>query len=463
MAGSSKFDMTVIGSGPAGQRAAIQAAKLNKRVLIVEKEFVGGACVHKGTIPSKTLREAAITSNNNLNGNTLEWAMQKKEEVIKREVAVTTDQLHRNGVQIIQGLASFINDREINIVHGDEILTIESDFYVIATGASPLQKDDVPFDHRQIFTSDSILTLTALPNTLAVLGAGVIGTEYASIFNRLGVKVSLIDRRKSLLRGVDNEVVNALIQQFEDQGVDLFIGDTVGEIKLQNNTPGNGAVTININGKDVDFNAALISMGRQGNVSELNLARAGIEADKRGLIKVNDNFQTTVPHIYAAGDVIGAPSLAASSFEQGRICARHAFCLEGGSFPPHFPFGIYTIPEISWVGEDELELIKKGIPFVTGRAKYKELAKGQISGEKYGFLKIHVHRETHKILGVHIIGRGATELVHIGQMALSLCTPIEHFVYTVFNYPTLAEAYKVAALDVLNQLDVAGKKDSCQG
>jgi NAD(P) transhydrogenase len=441
------YDLVVLGSGPAGQRAAVQAAKLKKKVLVIERDGIGGACLHLGTIPSKTLREAALSSES-LN-DPLQSVMQRKDAVISAEAKVITEQLRRNSVEFIAGTGSFLSPREVQVKtnHG-ELLTYQGRHFVIATGTRPFRDPSIPFDNSSVFDSDTILKIPKLPASLAILGAGVIGCEYASIFAKLGVAVTLLDRRQELLRSVDQEVVAALDKHFRSSGVNMGLGSYPDCIQKN----AEGRLQFNAGGKAFQVDAVLVCMGREGNSESLALDKAGITPLPRGLISVNTHYQTSIPHIYAVGDIIGAPALAASSAEQGRLASAHAFAGGKDAFPSSFPYGIYTIPEISSVGAQEEELKSKQIPYVVGRAHYRELARGKILGDDYGFLKLLVHKESHHILGVHVIGSGATELVHIGQMALSLEAKVEFLVANVFNYPTLAEAYKVAAYNAYNQL-----------
>ena len=438
------FDWIVIGSGPAGQRAAVQAAKLKKKVLIVERDDWGGACVHKGTIPSKTLKEAAL-----LNEARLENAWQKilyrKERVLKNEAEIIARQLDRNGVTRVRGQASFVDTNAIRV--GDALL--RGSKFLVAVGTRPCRGPDFPWAISDLYDSDTILGMKESPESLLVIGAGVIGCEYASIFARLGVQVTLVDRRKELLRSVDQEIVDRLKKHFEEASIRMEIGADYKDVTTS--AFGRG-VEVEIGGQRQIFSAALVCMGRQGNIDSLGLEKIGVKASDRGIIPVNEKYQTSLSHIYAAGDVIGAPALAASSSEQGRLAARHAFEVDSPPFSKLFPYGIYTIPEISSVGAQESELVKDGVSYVVGRASYGELARGQILGDEHGLLKILVSRTDRKILGVHILGTGATELVHIGQTAMHFEATVDFFVGNIFNYPTLAEAYKVASLNAQNQL-----------
>jgi len=456
------YDLLVLGSGPAGQKAAIQAAKLRKKVAVVEKDMVGGASVNTGTLPSKTLKDAIyylhgakLRSFTNMSVSlkksfTMRDLMARKDHVIKNELAIITNQLERNDVEIVHGTASFVNPHTVKIIkqHGHEE-QLSADFIVIATGSRPRREPGVSFNNQTICDSDTILAAETMPKTMAVLGGGVIGCEYATMFSAFGVKVTLIDRRKELLRFVDQEVIQALIYQMRTSGVNVKLDEDFTEIKPDGP---NRVVTTFKSGKTVVTDMLLFSMGRISNTDELNLPAVGIAADKMGQIKVNEHYQTDVPHIYAAGDVIGFPGLASTSMEQGRLAACHAFKVALSALPKVMPYGIYTIPEISTVGKSEEELTKDNVPYEVGRAFYKEIARGQIFGDLDGLLKLIFHRDTLELLGVHIIGEGATELIHIGQAVLTYGGKVDFFVHNVFNYPTLAECYRTAALDGINRL-----------
>jgi NAD(P) transhydrogenase len=459
------YDLLVIGSGPAGQKAAIQAAKLRKRVAVVERRsVVGGVCINTGTIPSKTLREAALY----LSGYrehafygasyavkqtiTMADLLARCQYVIEHENDVIRHQMVRNGIEVIGADASFAEPHTVHLRsldgHGSRDVTAGA--VVIAAGTTPVAPPDVPLDGRHVVDSDGILTLEQVPRTLVVVGAGVIGCEYAAIFATLGVRVTLIDARPQLLPFVDRELVDALEYHLRTNRVLLRLGETVSRLQVTED----GRVWVGMaSGKQVIAECALFCAGRRGATESLNLEVVGVTTDRRGQIEVNEHYQTAVPHIYAVGDVIGFPSLASTSMEQGRLAACHAFGVRTTSRPEYYPYGIYTIPEISMVGKTEEELTSEGVPYEIGKAQYKEIARGQIIGDSTGVLKLIFHFETRKLLGVHIIGDGASELVHVGQAVLAFGGTIDYFVNTVFNYPTLAEAYKVAALDGINRLD----------
>jgi NAD(P) transhydrogenase len=461
------YDMLVIGSGPAGQRAAIQSAKLDKRTALIERKAVlGGVCINSGTIPSKTLREAVIylsgyrlrsiygesyTVKQNI---TMEDLLFRTEFVIRHEIDVTRHQLQRNGVEMINAEAAFVDPHTLRLTMVDHPgeRTVTAAHILIATGTEATRDPKIPFDGQNIFVSDDILTLKKLPRTLAVIGAGVVGCEYASIFSALGVRVTLIDRSRRLLPFVDAEVVEALDYHLRQNRMTLRFNEVVSGIEVVQNDAETRVKIHLVSGKEIIAEKALYSIGRTGATARLNLEATGLKADERGRLKVNEHYQTEIPHIYAAGDVIGFPSLASTSLEQGRLAACHAFGIETKSTPELFPYGIYTIPEISYVGRNEEELTQANVPYEMGRASYREIARGQIIGDNIGMLKILFHLETRELLGVHIIGETASELIHIGQAVMSLGGKIDYFVNTVFNYPTLAECYKNAAFNGVNRL-----------
>jgi NAD(P) transhydrogenase len=470
------YDMLVIGSGPAGQRAAIQAAKLNKRVAIVErKAVIGGVCINTGTIPSKTLREAVLylsgyrlhslygASYSVKQNITMEDLLYRTDHVVRHEIDVTRHQLMRNQVEVFAAEASFIDPHVVRLTEAADgngrsartMRDVSAARIVLATGTEVTRDPNIPFDGKKICCSDDILSLERLPRTLTVVGAGVIGIEYASIFAALGVRVTVVDKRHRLLPFVDAEITDILAYHLRESRVTLRLGEEVSG--MERITDGYGdRVRIHLaSGKQIVTDAALYSVGRTGATAALNLAAAGLPTDDRGRVSVNEHFQTAVPHIYAVGDVIGFPSLASTSMEQGRLAACHAFGVEATSVPALFPYGIYSIPEISMVGRTEEELTEEGVPYEVGKAHYREIARGQIIGDSSGLLKLIFHLDTHDLLGVHIIGDGASELVHIGQAVLAFGGRIEYFVNTVFNYPTLAECYKTAAFDGVNRLGLA--------
>ncbi len=461
------YDLLVIGSGPAGQRAAIQAAKADRRVALIEKKSVlGGVSVNTGTIPSKTLREAVL----DLSGygerefyglsHTLRRRIDmsdlllRVDTVVRHEIDVTRAQLLRNRVEVFAAAASFVDAHTLRLdyVDGAGQRNLTAAHIIIAVGTEATRDDHIPFDGRRVMTSDDILTMDRLPRTLAVVGAGVIGCEYASMFAALGVRVTLVDRRPRLLPFVDGEICDTLAYLLRENRVMFRLNESVKAIEvLEEDETDHVRITLD-SGKQIVAEKALYSIGRTGNTSRLDLGNAGIEPDDRGRIAVNENYQTCVPHIYAVGDVIGFPSLASTSMEQGRLAACHALNIKTTSVPELFPYGIYTIPEISMVGRNEEELTHDGVPYETGKARYREIARGQILGDSTGLLKLLFHIETRKLLGVHIIGEGSSELVHIGQAVLAFGGTVDYFVNTVFNYPTLAECYKTAAFDGINRI-----------
>ncbi|MEV6152480.1 Si-specific NAD(P)(+) transhydrogenase [Nonomuraea sp. NPDC052129] len=460
------FDVLVLGTGPGGQKAAIAAAKLGKRVAVVEKmHMLGGVCINTGTIPSKTLREAVLYLTG-LNQRELYGASYRvKEEitvadlgmrtqhVIGREIQVIRSQLGRNHVTMLQGTGRFLDPHTIGITGDVEEKKVTADKIVIATGTSPARPSSVEFDDRTVIDSDAILHLDRVPETLVVVGAGVIGIEYASMFAALGTKVTVVERRDRMLEFCDLEIVEALKYHLRDLAVTFRFGENVAAVERRPR----GALTVLESGKKIPADCVMYSAGRQGKTEELCLEAAGLAADDRGRIKVDENYATPVPHIYAVGDVIGFPALAATSMEQGRLAAQHACgepVAETNELPP---IGIYTIPEISFVGKSEDDLTRDKIPFEVGISRYRELARGQIIGDSYGMLKLLVSSEDRRLLGVHVFGTGATELVHIGQTVMGCGGTVDYLVNAVFNYPTLAESYKVAALDAMNKMRVIAR------
>lgn len=448
MTENESFDLAVIGSGPGGMRAAVQAAKVGKRVAVVDKNGPGGGCVFFGTVPSKSLREAAL----NPGRGGFKASLERMKNVIAEESRVIAHQLERNGVKFLRGTATFASQHELEVDTGEGKSRLHAQNFVIATGTSPRRVPEFSAELGAVYDSDSILGLKALPKQLLVVGAGVIGCEYASIFAELGAEVTLVDRRQELLRGVDHEAVLALQARFQAQGIDVHLGAELGELKK--GARGSGKLCLKIGAKKQwSGEAVLVCLGRVANTAGLGLEKIGVECDNRGQVKVDaESYRTSLGHIYAVGDVIGPPALAAASAEQGRIAASRLFVIPSDGIPTVVPSGIYTIPEISSLGQCEPELREKHIPYVVGRAHFKELARGLISGQSEGFVKLLVHRETRQLLGVHAFGHSASELIHIGQLAHTLKAPVEFLVGNVFNYPTFAEAYKVAALNALNQL-----------
>jgi NAD(P) transhydrogenase len=457
------YDLIVAGSGPAGQRAAVHATKLGKRVAVVEKmRCLGGACINTGTIPSKTMREAVLHfsgynyrsiygSNYRVKEKiTMADLAFRVQYVIKTEVDVIESQLSRNGVDVLPGSASFEDARHVKVTNENGSMVYEAEKIILATGTRPASSPKVPIDGRCIINSDQVLLLPELPKTLIIVGGGVIGVEYTCMFAALGVRVILVEKRPRLLEFADQEIVEALSYHLRDSRVTMRLNEEVESVE---ELPGSGVVANLESKKRISGDALLFAVGRAGNTDELNLAAAGIEADARGRIPVDADFRTKIPNIFAVGDLIGFPSLASVSMEQGRIAAARAFDDHSlTSNPSHYPYGIYTIPEISFIGKTEEQLTDEDVPYEVGMSYYREIARGQIRGDTTGRLKIIFHRETLHLLGVHIIGEGATELLHIGQAVLSLGGTVNYFIDTVFNYPTLAECYKAAAFNGINRL-----------
>jgi len=459
-----QYEFVVIGSGPAGRRAAIQAAKLGKSVLVVEGRVrVGGVSVHTGTIPSKTLRETAL----NLSG----WRERgfygrsyrvKKEigsedlsnrlgKTLDYEVDVLEHQFLRNGVVTMAGFARFTDPKTIVVTSPDgSELAVRADRFLIAVGTVPFRPDNVDFSDPDILDSDEIVSVHRLPRTLTVIGAGVIGIEYATIFSALDVAVTIVEPRENFLDFVDREIIEEFVHQLRDRGVKFRLGVPVRSVARG----ADGRIVTELeDGRAVRTEMALYCAGRMGATGDLGLENCGLDTDGRGRLSVDAGaFQTSAPHIYAAGDVIGFPSLASTSMEQGRIAACHAFELPIPPAPQYFPYGIYAVPEISTVGMSEEEVRDRGINYECGIARLRETSRGHIMGLDQGLMKMIFSNKTRRLLGVHIIGEGATELIHIGQAVLNLKGTIDYFIENTFNYPTLAEAYKIAALDAWNRM-----------
>ena len=464
------FDLCVIGTGPAGQKAAIQGTKLGKSVVLIEKNnTLGGAAINTGTVPSKALREAVLhltgASKRGLFGEssrmkqkiTISDLIYVSQQVIHHELALIRDQLDRNGVELIWGAARFDDENVVYIDRQDDFEAVSASYFVIATGTRPAMPSNVPFDSQTVFTSDGLLKLDQLPKTMIVVGGGVIGCEYACMLATLGVKVTLVEGRHEVLGFLDHEIAEAFQYQMRRMGITLRLGEKVAKIEHMPPDPeqGNGAPLVQAtleSGKHLRAQTLLYAVGRQGTCGALKLEKAGLVADDRERLKVNEHYQTAEPHIYAAGDVIGFPALASTAMEQGRLAVCHAFGAPTRSIPDLFPIGIYAIPEISMVGKTEEQLTAAGVPYEAGVAQYKELARGQLLGDDTGMLKLLIHQDNHQILGVHVIGTGATELIHIGQAVMALGGSVDYFINSVFNFPTLAEAYKVAAHNGLNKL-----------
>ncbi|MFC3072692.1 Si-specific NAD(P)(+) transhydrogenase [Shinella pollutisoli] len=465
-----EYDLIVVGSGPAGRRGAIQAAKLGRKVLVIEQgKRVGGVSVHTGTIPSKTLRETAL----NLSG----WrergfygrAYRVKQEIsaedLRRRLIITLDhevevlehQFARNRVQHMRGKASFVTPETMEIVKDDgETIHVNGRSILLAVGTKPFRPANIPFDGVNVLDSDELLEMQELPRSVAVIGGGVIGIEYATIFSALDTQVTVIDPKPTILDFIDKEIVEDFIYQLRDRNVKLILGQVAETVEKLDN--GKCSITLD-NGRHVVCDMVLYAAGRVGATDSLNLAAAGLSADARGRLSVNpETFQTEVPHIYAAGDVVGFPALASTSMEQGRIAARVAVGAIAKEPPKYFPYGIYAVPEISTCGLTEEEVKERGIPYECGIARFRETSRGHIMGLDSGLLKMIFSLKTRRLLGVHIVGEGATELVHIGQAVLNLKGTVEYFVENTFNYPTLAEAYKIAGLDAWNRMGDMSQK-----
>ncbi|OLT21127.1 NAD(P)(+) transhydrogenase [Pseudonocardia sp. CNS-139] len=457
------YDLLVIGSGPGGQKAAIAAAKLGKRVCVAERRhMMGGVCVNTGTIPSKTLREAVLyltgfaqremygASYRVKSEITIADLLARTQHVVGREVEIVRSQLMRNHVDILAGTATFEDEHTVT-VHGEsrgDHYTVTAENIVIATGTKPARPSQVEFDDERVLDSDGVLQMQRVPGTMVVVGAGVIGIEYASMFAALGTRVTVVEKRPAMLDFCDPEVVESLKFHLRDQAVTFRFGEEVAKVEVT----AKGTVTSLASGKRIAADMVMYSAGRQGVTEELQLEKAGLAADSRGRITVDKQYRTEVPHIFAVGDVIGFPALAATSMDQGRLAACYAFGEPVRELQELQPIGIYTVPEISYCGRTEAELTAASIPYEVGMSRYRELARGAIVGDSYGMLKLLVHADDRTLLGVHVFGTGATDLVHIGQAVMGCGGTVDYLVDTVLNYPTLSEAYKVAALDVTNKM-----------
>lgn len=463
-----RYDLAVIGSGPAGQRGAIAAAKLGKRVAIIDRQAaLGGVCLHTGTIPSKTLREAILY----LSGRRVrsfygpDYALKQQiriedlrlrvDQVVARQQEVVRDQIQRNGIDFVEGLARFVDPHALEVEREDGPAgRLEADHVLIACGTRPARREDVPFDQLGIRDADQIWETTegVLPGSVVVIGGGVIGLEYASMLAAMGIAVTLVDARAELLEFIDREIIGHLLDHLRQAGMAFKLGQEVTAVR---GSRAEGVKVDLASGETLEAEAMLYAVGRQPNTDRLNLAASGLTADRRGRLEVNGQLQTRIPHIYAAGDVVGFPALASVSMEQGRVAACHMFGQPASLPTGLLPYGIYTIPEISTVGQTEHELAAAGRPYMVGRSRFDELARAQIIGDRTGLLKIVFDPDGLRLLGVHLIGESASELVSIGQVIMSTGGTLETIRDTVFNYPTLAEAYKVAALDGLNRARAA--------
>jgi NAD(P) transhydrogenase len=460
--GKFDYDLVVMGSGPSGQRAAVQGAKLRKKVAIIEaSREVGGVWTNSGTIPSKSFREAVLYlsgfrqraiygSGYRLKPQiTMKDLTYRIESIVRHENQVIQDQLTRNRIEVLQGTGRLAGANTVQITASGTVTNVTADKIVLAVGTRPHHPDGLNVDGERVLDSDSILNLRELPRTICIVGGGIIGVEYASMFAVLGVKVSLIETRKEILNFVDSEIVESLQYHLRNLGITFRLGEEV--LQTTRRTDGQVETTLK-SGKKIITDYVLVSAGRQGATDNINLESVGLVADKYGRLTVNENYQTAVPYIYAVGDVVGWPALASTAMQQGRIAACHAFTFPDESEKIPLPYGIYTIPEISMVGETEATLTEASIPYEVGIARYKEIARGGMIGDDVGMLKLIFHRDTKQLLGVHIIGEGATEIIHLGQAVLHLKGGLEYLVDCVFNNPTLSECYKVAALDGLNKI-----------
>ena len=460
-----EYDLVVIGSGPAGRSAAIQSAKLKRKVLVVERNpRLGGVSIHTGTIPSKTLRETILNLSgwrersfygrsyrvkDTINSDDLKSRLHM---TLNHEVDVLEHQFARNRVESMQGEAKFLSANEIEVCNSkEEVCTITSESFLIATGTRPFRPDYIPFNGKTIFDSDDILKLPSVPRSMIVVGAGVIGVEYATILAALDVRVTLVEPRDTFLDFIDRTLIAEFTQQIREMGVDLRLGSKITEVLDKDEY-----VEISMeNGRHVRSEMLLFAAGRMGATDALGLDAVGLETDHRGRLKVNtDTYQTSVENIYAAGDVIGFPSLASTSLQQGRVAACHALDTPTMPQSPWFPYGIYSVPEMSTCGMSEEEVRERDIPYEVGIARFSETSRGQIMGIKNGMLKMLVSLKTRRLLGVQIVGEGATELIHIAQAVLNLKGTVDYFIENTFNYPTLAEAYKIAGLDAFNRMPI---------
>ena len=461
MSAPAAFDLIIIGAGPAGQKAAVQGAKAGKRVALIERERgIGGSCVYRGTIPSKTLRESALHINRLRRASEafefrirpdaeISALLSRLEEVVHTHDIYMSKQLRRNGISLFHGRARFLSDRivEMHTVDGAR-QQFTAEHFVIATGSRPRNPTEIPVDHEHILDSDSLLSMIYLPKSMAVIGGGVIGCEYASIFALLGVEVTLIDRATSPLQFMDQELVAQFVSGFQQRGGEYLGGQSIQSVQWDG---ASHVVTILGDGRIVKSEKLLVALGRQANVEDLNLGAAGLSLNAKGSLSVNQHCQTDVPHIYAAGDMVGAPALASKAMEQGRRAVRHALNLPVGDAISTIPIGIYTIPEMASIGLDEKMAKERYRNPIVGRAKFEEVARAQISGASEGLMKMIADPSGERLLGIQIVGESATELIHLGQMALQHGALVESFIDNVFNFPTYAEAYRIAALDIMGQ------------
>lgn len=464
------YDLVVIGSGPSGQKGAIAAAKLGKKVAIIERRSsrIGGVCLHTGTIPSKTMREAILHlsgyRHRDVYGEqfrrkrhiTMGDLKRKISQVNQHEMEIIEAQFDRNGIDTFSGEARFLDPHSIEVIQEASRTVLTTDRVLLACGTKPDRPDYIPCDGHNIFDSDQLLEIDAIPRSMAVIGGGVIGMEYAIMFATLGVRVTVIDGRERLLSFCDKEIIDMLLFHARSLEMVFRLGEDV--VGIESKRPGRVVIELK-SGKRLVTESALMAVGRRGDVDGLNLPAAGLKPDARGRVKADPNFQTEVPHIYAVGDIVGMPALASVAMVQGRRAIAHAFnrpMPELGTIP----YGLFTIPEIGMVGESEETLTAKQVPYEVGCAQYREIARGQIVGEQMGMLKLVFHRETRQLLGAHCIGESATEIIHIAQAVMAFKGTIDYFRDTVFNYPTITECYKVAAFDGLNKLCIDDPLDA---
>ena len=461
----SHYDLIVIGSGPSGRSAAIQAGKLKRRVLVVDrKDRLGGVSVHTGTIPSKTLRETVLNLSGWRERSFYGRSYRVKDDIeaqdlkarlhktLDYEVDVLEHQFNRNHVDTMMGMARFTDPHTIEVAtEAGDVSTVTADRFLIATGTRTYRPDYVPFNGTTVVDSDEFLELGQIPRSLTVVGAGVIGVEYATMFSALDVRVTLIEPRDSFLDFIDQQTIREFTHQIRENGVDLRLGSEIEKIE---DTGEHIEVTMG-NGRHVRSEMLLFAAGRMGATTKLELDKVGLETDHRGRLSVDrKTYQTAVPHIYATGDVIGHPSLASTSIQQGRVAACHALEVPTLEESPWFPYGIYSVPEISTCGMSEEEMQEREIPYEVGIARFRETSRGHIMGLEHGMLKMLFSLKTRRVLGVQIVGEGATELIHIAQAVLNLKGTVDYFVQNTFNYPTLAEAYKIAGLDAFNRMPI---------
>ena len=456
------YDLIVIGSGPAGQKAATTAAKLGKSVVLIDRsDSVGGVCIHTGTIPSKAIREAVLHLTG-LRERAMYGAsyavkhdikmsdlLYRTQYVVRTQVDVIREQMSRCGVRLVYGDASFVDANTIKVERGGDIVELRGTHVLIAVGTEPARPNTVPFTPGKVIDSNELLLMKDLPKSMIIVGGGVIGTEYTCMLAAVGLDVTLVESRPRLMEFVDDEMAESLQFRLRDLGVRLRLGESVAKIEV--NAEGVVEATLASN-KVLRAETLMYAIGRQGATDGLNLAGCNLTADNRGRLKVNEVYQTEIPHIYAAGDVIGFPALAATSIEQGRVAACHMFQELSEAPNTLYPIGIYSIPEISMIGATEQQLTKDGVPYEVGLARYRDIARGQLASDPHGCLKLIFHPHSRRLLGVHAIGTGATELIHIGQAVMTAGMTIDYFVESIFNYPTLAEAYKIAATDGLSRV-----------